>query len=69
MSIDTWAVDYVLLDDNDKCIGNVYGYRDERTDGMDEEVYKVISKKNYIREQVFRNRSLIQFTSSCRINL
>ena len=43
MSIDTWAVDYVLLDDNDKCIGNVYGYRDERTDGMDEEVYKVIS--------------------------
>ena len=45
MSIDTWAVDYVLLDDNDKCIGNVYGYRDERTDGMDEEVYKVISEK------------------------
>ena len=39
------AVDYVLLDDNDKCIGNVYGYRDERTDGMDEEVYKVISEK------------------------
>mgnify|MGYP000012376174 CR=1 FL=1 len=29
MSIDTWAVDYVLLDDNDKRIGDVYGYRDE----------------------------------------
>ena len=44
MSIDTWAVDYVLLDDNDKRIGNVYSYRDDRTDGMDSEVYKFISQ-------------------------
>ena len=44
MSIDTWAVDYVLLDDNDKRIGDVYGYRDERTDGMDKEVYRLIEE-------------------------
>lgn len=42
MGIDTWAVDYVLLDKDDKLLGNLYGYRDSRTEGMDELVYKVI---------------------------
>ena len=42
MGIDTWAVDYVLLDENDKVLGPTYGYRDSRTEGMDEEVYKII---------------------------
>lgn len=44
MSIDTWGVDYVLLDQDDKRIGPCYGYRDSRTDGMKEKVYSVISK-------------------------
>ena len=35
MSIDTWAVDYVLLDENDNVLGDTYGYRDSRTNGMD----------------------------------
>lgn len=43
MGIDTWAVDYVLLDDNDKPMKPVYGYRDARTKGMDEKVYQIIS--------------------------
>ncbi len=42
MGIDTWAVDYVLLDSNDKKIGPCYAYRDSRTEKMDEEVYKII---------------------------
>ncbi|MDD3402609.1 MAG: rhamnulokinase [Hespellia sp.] len=42
MGIDTWAVDYVLLDQNDQVLGHSYGYRDSRTKGMDEEVYKII---------------------------
>ncbi|MBQ1312342.1 MAG: rhamnulokinase [Blautia sp.] len=42
MGVDTWGVDFVLLDENDQVIGNTVGYRDHRTDGMDEEVYKVI---------------------------
>ena len=42
MGIDTWAVDYVLLDKEDKVLGKTYGYRDSRTTGMDEEVYKII---------------------------
>ncbi|MEE0028462.1 MAG: rhamnulokinase family protein, partial [Atopobiaceae bacterium] len=34
IGIDTWAVDYVLLDERDQRIGDVVGYRDARTDGV-----------------------------------
>lgn len=49
IAIDTWAVDYVLLDENDEVIGDVYGYRDSRTKGMDEEVYKHITPERLYR--------------------
>ncbi len=42
MGIDTWAVDYVLLDKDGKVTGNTYGYRDSRTQGMDEVVYRAV---------------------------
>lgn len=34
MGIDTWAVDFVLLDENDRRIGDAVSYRDSRTDGI-----------------------------------
>ena len=34
IGIDTWAVDYVLLDENEERIGDCIGYRDSRTDGV-----------------------------------
>lgn len=43
MGVDTWGVDFVLLDGEDNIIGNTVGYRDSRTNGMDEVVYKTIS--------------------------
>ena len=43
MGVDTWGVDFVLMDKDDKVLGNTVGYRDHRTEGMDEEVYKIIS--------------------------
>ncbi|MBQ6463775.1 MAG: rhamnulokinase [Pseudobutyrivibrio sp.] len=46
MGIDTWAVDYVLLDENDNVVRPCFGYRDSRTAGMDEEVYKIIPEEN-----------------------
>ena len=46
MAIDTWAVDYVLLDENDNVLGETFGYRDKRTDGMDEAVFGLISEKD-----------------------
>lgn len=58
MGIDTWAVDFVLLDENDKRIGNAVGYRDNRTLGMDEKVYERIPEetlyaKTGIQKQIF----------------
>lgn len=43
LGIDTWAVDYVLLDENDKPIGDAVAYRDSRTEGMREAVNELIS--------------------------
>lgn len=58
MGIDTWAVDYVLLDRNENILGNTYGYRDYRTDGMDNVVYKKVSQEELycrtgIQKQIF----------------
>lgn len=46
VGIDTWGVDFVLLDKEDKILGKAVGYRDHRTEGMDEEVYKIISEND-----------------------
>ena len=58
MSIDTWAVDYVLLDEKDEVLGDTYGYRDTRTNGMDEKVYELIPEEELyartgIQKQIF----------------
>ena len=45
MGVDTWGVDYVLLDEAGQVLGNTVGYRDHRTEGMDEEVYKIIPQE------------------------
>jgi len=42
VGVDTWGVDFVLLDKEENIVGQTVGYRDSRTDGMDEEVYKII---------------------------
>jgi rhamnulokinase len=41
-AIDTWGVDFVLLDKDDNVIGNAVSYRDTRTDGIPEIVGKII---------------------------
>lgn len=58
MGIDTWAVDYVLLDQNDRILGETAGYRDSRTEGMDEKVYEIIPQSELyartgIQKQIF----------------
>lgn len=49
VGIDTWGVDYVLLDKNDKIVGKTYGYRDHRTDGIEEKVFEVIPEGELYR--------------------
>ncbi len=41
IGIDTWGVDYALLDENDNAIGGVYCYRDNRTETTIPEVHNV----------------------------
>ncbi|MCD8119602.1 MAG: rhamnulokinase [Lachnospiraceae bacterium] len=58
LGIDTWAVDFVLLDKNDQLIGDAVAYRDSRTEGMDQEVYRVIQEEDLyartgIQKQIF----------------
>lgn len=50
VSVDTWGVDFVFIDENGKRLGNAVGYRDNRTKDMDLEVYKYISNEDlYLR--------------------
>lgn len=58
IGIDTWAVDFVLLDENGGLLTDAVGYRDSRTEGMDEEVYKIIPQdelygRTGIQKQIF----------------
>ncbi len=60
VGIDTWAVDFVLLDDKDNIVGDVVAYRDSRTKGMDEKVYATILEeelyaKTGIQKQMFNS--------------
>ena len=58
MGIDTWGVDFVLLDGSGRRLGPAVGYRDSRTEGMDEKVYEVIPQDDLyartgIQKQIF----------------
>ncbi|MCL2627642.1 MAG: rhamnulokinase [Oscillospiraceae bacterium] len=44
VGIDTWGVDFVLLDINGEIIGDTVCYRDKRTDGIEKEVFKHIGE-------------------------
>ena len=46
VGIDTWGVDFVLLDENDRLLGDAVGYRDARTNGMTEKVFQMISPED-----------------------
>lgn len=60
MGIDTWGVDFVLLDEEDKVLGDTVAYRDSRTEGIDEKVYEKISEdelyaRTGIQKQLFNS--------------
>ena len=44
IGIDTWGVDYGLLDKDDKLIANPYHYRDTRTEGMFDKAFEIVPK-------------------------
>ena len=44
VGIDTWGVDFVLIDEDGNPTAPAIAYRDSRTEGMQEEVFKLISE-------------------------
>ena len=46
LGIDTWAVDFAVLDENDKLLGDTVCYRDNRTAGMDTLLFGSIPEEN-----------------------
>lgn len=55
LGIDTWAVDFVLLDEKNNLLTDAVAYRDSRTNGVMDEVFKTVSK-----EEIYE-RTGIQF--------
>ncbi len=60
MGIDTWAVDFVLLDNMGNVLGDTVAYRDARTTDMDKKVYEKISlddlyARTGIQKQMFNS--------------
>jgi len=45
ISVDTWGVDYVLVDSEERILNYPYHYRDDRTDGMMDEAFRTVSKE------------------------
>ena len=45
IGVDTWGVDYGLLDQSEQLLGNPYHYRDSANDGMMEEAFAYVPKK------------------------
>jgi rhamnulokinase len=50
IGLDTWGVDYALLDRQGDLIGSVYHYRDPRTDGVPDQVFALIPKREIYEE-------------------
>lgn len=60
IGVDTWAVDFVLLDKNDQILGDAVSYRDSRTDGIKDELeeneiltFEELYRRNGIQYQKF----------------
>lgn len=53
VGIDTWGVDYVLLDAAGKRMGDAVFYRDARTEGADRELEKEIPAVRKVRQRVY----------------
>lgn len=69
IGIDTWGVDFGLIDKDGNLLGNPVCYRDARTDGMPAEVFKILDEQQHYAEtgiQVMPINTLFQLYSMLR---
>lgn len=67
LGVDTWGVDYVLLDENDEMLGLPWHYRDKRNVGMLEKVTQRISRSELFQQtgiQFMEINTLYQLAAS-----
>lgn len=50
LGVDTWGVDFGLLDPAGNLVGNPYHYRDSLTDGMMEAVFEILPRQEIYRQ-------------------
>jgi len=50
IGVDTWGLDFALLDEKGELVGNPHMYRDPRTKGLMEEVFKIVPKEKIYME-------------------
>jgi rhamnulokinase len=64
LGLDTWGVDFALLDGNGDLMGNPHHYRDSRNDGMVERLAELVP-----REEVFEQTGIqfMQLNSLCQL--
>ncbi len=56
VGVDTWGIDYALLDGSGALVGNPYCYRDGRTEGMMAAAFKAVP-----RQEIYERSGGIQF--------
>lgn len=58
VGVDTWGVDYVLVDENDQIAGPIRHYRDARNNGMVERGFEILGGEQEGRRRMFEATGL-----------
>ncbi len=70
IGVDTWGIDFALLDERGELLGNPHTYRDPRTEGMMEEVLRIIPRERLYERtgiQFIRINTLFQIYSMVKV--
>ncbi|MEM0501544.1 MAG: rhamnulokinase family protein, partial [Ignisphaera sp.] len=71
IGVDTWGIDFALLDERGELLGNPHTYRDPRTEGMMDEVLRIVPKERLYERtgiQFIRINTLFQIYSMVKAN-